>query len=65
MDVETLTSNEGELRWFDSSEVESLNMPHSAKYMILHYIKTGQYTDCLYGGITTENSVEFTELREF
>ena len=65
VDVETLTSNEGELRWFDSSEVESLNMPHSAKYMILHYIKTGQYTDCLYGGITTETSVEFTELREF
>jgi len=65
VDAETLISNEGELRWFDSSEVENLNMPHSAKYMFLHYIKTGQYTDCLYGGITTENSVEFTELKEF
>ena len=65
VDVDALTSNEGELQWFDISEVENLNMPHSAKYMILHYIKTGQYTNCLYGGNTTENGVEFTELREF
>ena len=65
VDAEKLTSNEGELQWFDASEAESLEMPHSAKYMFLHYIKEGQYTDCLYGGITTENNVEFTELREF
>ena len=65
VDVDALTSNEGELQWFDISEVENLNMPHSARYMILHYIKTGQYTNCLYGGNTTENGVEFTELREF
>ena len=65
VDAEKLSSNEGELQWFDISEVEKLNMPHSAKYMLLHYIKTGQYTDCLYGGTTTENSVEFTELKEF
>lgn len=65
VDVDALTSNEGELQWFDISELENLNMPHSAKYMILHYIQTGQYTNCLYGGNTTENGVEFTELREF
>ena len=65
VDANKLTSNEGELQWFDISEVGKLNMPHSAKYMLLHYIKTGQFTDCLYGGITTENNVEFTELREF
>ncbi len=65
VDAATLASNEGELQWFEASEVENLNMPHSAKYMWLHYIKTGQYTDCLYGGATAENSVEFTELREF
>lgn len=65
VDVRKLTSNEGELQWFDISEVEELNMPHSAKYMWLHYFKIGQYTDYLYGGVTTKNSVEFTELREF
>jgi len=65
VDAEKLTSNEGELRWFDASEAEGLNMPHSAKYMFLHYIKEGQYTDRLYGGITREDGVEFTELKEF
>lgn len=65
VEAEKLTSNEGELQWFDAAEVEELNMPHSAKYMLLHYIKTGQYTDCLYGGNTTEDGVVFTELREF
>lgn len=65
VDAERITSNEGELHWFAPEEAENLTMPHSAKYMLLHYIKTGQYTDCLYGGITTEDGVEFTELREF
>lgn len=65
VDTSSLSSNEGELQWFTEEEVADLNMPHSAKYMILHYIKTGQYTNCLYGGSTTEDSVEFTELREF
>ena len=65
VDEEQLSSNEGELHWFNVSEVGNLNMPHSAKYMLLHYIKIGQYTDCLYGGTTTESGVEFTELNEF
>lgn len=63
--VETVSSNEGELRWFATEDMEELEMPHTAKYMILHYLKTGQYTDCLYGGSTTENGVVFTELEEF
>ena len=65
VDVSSLKSNEGELQWFSADEVENLNMPHSAKYMLLHYIKIGQYTNCLYGGNTREDGVEFTELREF
>ena len=65
VDAEMLTSNEGELQWFDISELEKLNMPYTAKYMLLHYLQTGQYTDCLYGGNTTEDGVEFTELKEF
>lgn len=65
VDEERLSSNEGELRWFATEEMEELPMPHSAKYMLLHYIKKGQYTNCLYGGITTEDDVMFTELKEF
>ena len=52
VDEEKLTSNEGELQWFDISEAANLNMPHSAKYMFLHYIKTGQYPD-RYGSVAT------------
>lgn len=63
--VKEVQSNEGELRWFDASEIESLPMPHSAKYMILHYLNVGQFTECLYGGSTVEDDVVFTELKEF
>lgn len=65
VDADTLVSNEGELQWVSGDEVKKLNMPHSAKYMLLHYLETGRYTECLYGGITTEDSVRFTELKEF
>lgn len=65
VDVSKISSDEGELRWFAPEEMESLEMPHSAKYMLLHYIKTGQYTNYLYGGITTEDGVTFMELKEF
>ena len=63
--VNEVQSNEGELQWFDVSEIEALPMPHSAKYMILHYLRVGQYTECLYGGATVEDDVIFTELKEF
>lgn len=65
VEISSLTSNEGELHWFAPEEVENLNMPHSAKYMLLHYLETGQFTDWLYGGMTTEDGVIFTELKEF
>lgn len=64
-DAPEISSNEGKLRWFEEQEIEELPMPHSAKYMILHYLQTGRYTDCLYGGATTEDGVAFTELKEF
>jgi len=63
--VGDVQSNEGKLRWFDASEMETLPMPFTAKYMILHYLETGQYTEGLYGGLSTETGVEFTELKEF
>lgn len=62
---EVLSSNEGELQWFSPEEAEGLPMPHSAKFVVMHYLKTGQYTDCLYGGIEEEERLEFTELKEF
>lgn len=60
-----LTSTEGMLRWVPYDEVPELNMPVSAKHMILHYLQEGRYTDLLYGGITQENGTVFVPMQEF
>ena len=64
-EVEELSSNEGELHWFSAEEMRELPMPHSAKYMILHYLEEGRHTNLLYGGTTKEDGVIFTPLQEF
>lgn len=60
-----LHSTEGILKWVDVSEVPSLEMPVSAKHMILHYLDTGRFTDKLYCGITEETGTAFVEMKEF
>lgn len=60
-----IESNEGELKWFSKDEISNLEMPHTAKFVIEHYIKEGQKNNKLYGGIAIEEGVEFTELKEF
>ena len=62
---ENLSSNEGKCKWFDLSEIDSLEMPFTAKYVIEHYCKTGRLTDELYGGIATPERVDFFRLQEF
>ena len=60
-----LTSTEGQLHWVKFEDIPQLKMPSSAKHMILHYLKEGRYTDCLYAGITEENGTKFIPLIEF
>lgn len=60
-----LTSTEGILQWIPYAEIPSLQMPASAKNMILHYLHTGRYDNQLYAGITTEAGTTFVPLREF
>ena len=60
-----LTSTEGTLRWIPFSQVPTLNMPISAKHMILHYLNTGRFTNELYAGITEETGTKFVPMREF
>lgn len=60
-----LKSNEGDLKWVAFDKVPELEMPVSAKHMILHYIKEGRFTDKLYGGITEEAGTCFVEMKEF
>lgn len=60
-----LTSTEGTLRWVPYEEIPNLEMPVSAKHMILHYLKEGRYTDHLYGGITEEKGTKFVVMKDF
>ena len=60
-----LSSTEGNLRWVPFEEVQNLEMPVSAKHMILHYLAEGRFTEELYCGITEETGTNFTVMREF
>lgn len=60
-----IESSEGELYWADLSEIPTLKMPVSAKYALLHWLKTGRFDNDLYGGITEENGIMFTRFEEF
>lgn len=60
-----LTSTEGNLQWIPYEDIPKLDMPVSAKHMILHYLQEGRYTDHLYGGITEKSGTKFVIMREF
>ena len=60
-----LVSNEGTLHWISWENIPGLDMPVSAKHMILHYIKQGRYDEKLYGGITCKNGTAFAAMEEF
>lgn len=59
------SSNEGVSKWFSLSELASLEMPFTSKYVIEHYLKIGHKTDMIYGGIADGEKVVFTEMPEF
>ena len=60
-----IKSNEGNLQWFKYDEIKKLNMPHTAKYVVEHYIQKGRHNNILYGGIAVPDGMNFTELSEF
>ncbi len=62
---EEIVSNEGISRWFPLSELTSLEMPFTAKYVIEHYLDAGRKTDIIYGGIADGEKVVFIEMPEF
>ena len=64
-DENELVSNEGILRWFELEELQALEMPFSAKYMIEHYVTIGRYDDMLYVGTADGEKVVFAKLPEF
>ena len=60
-----LQSTEGKLEWIPPENIPALNMPVSAKGMILHYLQTGRFDHKLYCGITTPEGTSFVPLEEF
>ena len=61
----TLESTEGKLHWFSYEDAERLQMPASAKHMMLHYLKTGRFDDHLYAGMTEDTGTRFAVMKEF
>lgn len=59
-----LHSNEGQLQWFPLDKLPQLDMPFSAKQMILHYLKCGRFDDKLYCGVGDGVVSRFSELPE-
>ena len=60
-----LSSTEGILHWVPYEDIPSLDMPVSAKHMILHYLAEGRFSDALYAGITEETGTRFVQMQEF
>ena len=56
---------EGRLEWTNIKNVLEKKMPHTAYYMLEHYLAVGRHTDLLYAGATVEDGVVFTPLEEF
>lgn len=61
----SLQSTEGNLKWFSYEEAAHLQMPASAKKMMLHYLQVGRFDDNLYAGITEAGETRFVALEEF
>ena len=60
-----LESTEGNLHWFSYEEAENLQMPASAKHMLLHYLKIGRFDEHLYAGMTEDTGTRFAVMKEF
>ena len=58
------TSNEGKCRWVNYAEIMQYDMPLTAKYVMDHYLRVGQYTDDLYSAVNDGTDYRFTEIRE-
>ena len=57
-------SNEGKCRWVDYADIMTYDMPLTARYVMDHYLRVGQYTDALYSAVSDGTGFVFTELKE-
>ena len=61
----TLSSTEGDLRWCSWQELESLEMPLSARHMMDHYLSVGRFDENRYAGVTEPGGTRFVKLQSF
>lgn len=64
-EMRNLASNEGTLKWFDLSEIHTLPMPYTAKYVLEHFLSIGMHNSQLYCGVSDGRQVTFMELPEY
>lgn len=57
--------DEGILEWVELDSVLKKDMPFTAKGVLEHYLSTGRFDDKIYGGVTWNGGVSFTEMDEF
>lgn len=62
---DNLSSNEGTCKWFLLNEIYELEMPFTAKYVLEHFCKIGYFTNTLYVGIASPETVVFKNLIPF
>ena len=60
-----LDCGEGRPEWTDYVHILEKEMPHSAYYVLQHYLETGRYTNDLYARTAHESGVAFLPLAEF
>jgi len=60
---DSLSSTEGILKWFSINEIDTLEMPFTAKYVMQHYRNEGYKTKNLYAGIAELNTLTFLSIR--
>ena len=58
-------SSEGISRWFDLSELNSLEMPFTSKYVVKHYLEIGCKNHDIYAGIANGEKIVFVNMPEF
>ena len=63
--IQILYPTKESVNGFDYDELNSLEMPFTAQYVIRHYLETGRLNDKVYGGIADGEKVVFIEMPEF
>ncbi len=58
------TSEEGKCRWVETAEIMTYDMPLTARYVMEHYLRVGQYSEALYSAVSDGSGFVFTELKE-